>query len=81
MSFHIQPDWLPLVGEVVEVRLHNEVVRHGIVDAVTNDNSILWLAVDGVNPRTMVQRWDGYEIWIDYKWEKPEKSPVSLSTL
>jgi len=76
MSFHIQSDWLPLVGEVVEVRLHSEYVRRGIVDAVTNDNSILWLAVDGVNPRTMVQRWDGYEIWIDYKWEKPAKSPV-----
>lgn len=79
MSFHIQSDWLPLVGEVVEVRLRSEYVRRGIVDAVTNDNSILWLAVDGVNPRTMVQRWDGYEIWIDYKWEKPAKSPAVTS--
>ncbi|MFF1832366.1 hypothetical protein [Paenarthrobacter sp. NPDC058040] len=75
MSFHIQHDWLPLVGEVVEVRLHNEFVRYGVVDAVTNDNSILWLAVDGVNTRTMVERAEGYEIWIDYKWERPSRVP------
>jgi hypothetical protein len=76
MTFHLQTDWLPLVGEAVEVRLNNEFIRFGVVDAVTNDNSILWLAVDGVNTRSMVERADGYEVWIDYKWEKHTRRPA-----
>lgn len=70
MSFHIQSDWLPLVGEVVEIRLNGQVVRTGVVDAVTDDNSILWVAGHGALPRAMVERADGYKVWIDYKWER-----------
>ncbi|WP_442546111.1 hypothetical protein ACSBOX_21510 (plasmid) [Arthrobacter sp. KN11-1C] len=74
MSFQIQPDWLPLVGEVVEVRLHDTVVRQGTVDAVTSDNSILWIAADGAHTRTMMERSEGYTMGII------DKQPLASAT-
>jgi hypothetical protein len=34
-KLHFQAEWLPVVGEVVEIRLHNQLVRRGKVDSVT----------------------------------------------
>jgi hypothetical protein len=70
MSLHIQTDWLPVVGRVVEIRLHGLAVRTGTVDAVTRDNSILWLAAEGAYPRVLLERSAGYTLWIRYEWEK-----------
>lgn len=75
MSLHLQPDWLPLVGEFVEIRLAGQPIRTGTVDAVTTDNSILWLAADGGYLRAMVERTEGCEVWIRYKWEKRAGQP------
>ncbi len=69
MTYHKQDDWLPLVGETVQIRIKGRFVRMGIVDAVTIDNEILWLASDGVNQRRLVSKADGYEAWMTYKWE------------
>jgi hypothetical protein len=69
LSLHIQPDWLPILGEFVEIRLHGVAVCAGVVDAVTNDNEILWLSAYGPRSRTMMERADGYTVWIEYKWE------------
>ncbi|MGJ3190145.1 hypothetical protein [Paenarthrobacter sp. FR1] len=41
----------------------------GIVDAVTIDDEILWLASDGVNQRRLISKADGFEVWMTYKWE------------
>lgn len=71
VNFHLQTDWLPLVGQDVEVRLHGETLRQGTVDAVTLDNSILWLAAEGEHGRAMWERAEGYTVWVRYKWEKP----------
>lgn len=69
MTYHKQDDWLPLVGETVQIRYNNRFVRAGIVDAVTTDDAILWLAADGVNQRRLIAKADGYEVWMTYKWE------------
>lgn len=69
MTFHFQHEWRPVVGQFVEVRHNFQVVRFGFVDAVTNDDQVLWLAPDGVMPRRMFSRADGYQVWIDYKWD------------
>ncbi len=74
MTVHLQHNWLPVIGEAVEIRLNGQTVRHGIVDNVTNDDSILWLMADHPYHRQMVNRADGYEVWIRYIWEKPTMS-------
>jgi hypothetical protein len=68
-KLHPQHDWLPVLGQVVDVRQGDETVRTGIVDGVTPDNKILWISADGAETRTMYQRSDGYSVWIEYKWE------------
>ncbi|MCD4853709.1 hypothetical protein LN996_23080 [Arthrobacter sp. AK01] len=35
----------------------------GLVEDVTSDGSILWLAADGPVTRTMVEKSEGYEVW------------------
>ncbi len=71
MTYHKQDDWLPLTGETVQIRINGRAVRTGLVDAVTTDNQILWLASDGVHQRRMISKADGYEVWMTYKWESP----------
>jgi hypothetical protein len=66
---YLQHDWLPVVGQVVEVRRGDQTVREGTVDGVTADGGILWLAADGAQPRCMFERSEGYSVWIEYKWE------------
>ncbi len=69
MGLHIEHDWRVVLGQVVQVRKSADVVRTGRVDAVTREGTILWLAADGVHQRVTVQRADGFEVWIRYKWE------------
>ena len=47
MAFHLQPKWQPLVGQLVIVKLLDKEIRRGVVDAVTDDDQILWLDSDG----------------------------------
>lgn len=79
MAFHFQHVWYPLVGQQVVVRLRGNVVRYGTVDAVTEDDQMLWLASAGTCPRQLFERSEGFEVWIDYKWEsgarRTAKSP------
>lgn len=47
------------------MKLLGEEVRRGIVDAVTPDDQILWLAGDGAEPRRLFERTDGLKVWIE----------------
>lgn len=66
---HLQPEWFPVVGELVEIRLGGRTVRTGRVDGVTSDDQILWIAADGAELRAMYERAEEYSVWIEYKWE------------
>ena len=68
-KLHLQAEWFPVVGEIVEIRLHDKTVRTGRVDGVTPDDQILWLASDGADPRALFDRCQDYSVWIEYKWE------------
>jgi hypothetical protein len=68
-KLHLQSDWLPVVGEIVEIRLKDATVRRGRVDGVTSDDQILWMAADGAELRAMYERSQDYSVWIQYKWE------------
>ena len=70
MALHLQHDWLPVLGRTVEIRQWNATVRAGRVDAVTDDGDILWLAPDGHHPRCLFERSLGYQVWIQYAWER-----------
>jgi hypothetical protein len=51
MAFHLQPKWRPLIGQLVIVVLQDDEIRRGVVDAVTDDDQILWLDGDGAEHR------------------------------
>lgn len=58
-------DWSRLEGVHVVIRRHGQSVRAGVVDAVTQDATILWLAVDHNGNRTLFESAEGYEVWAD----------------
>jgi nucleoid-associated protein YgaU len=60
-----QQEWLPLAGEFVEVRLDEQLIRSGWVDAVTSDGEILWIAAQGAEPRTMFERSQCFTVRIE----------------
>ncbi|WP_284984732.1 hypothetical protein [Arthrobacter sp. efr-133-TYG-118] len=62
-DLRLRDDWSLAKGQVVEVRHFNLPTRTGLVEDVTADGSILWLAADGPATRTLVDRSEGYEIW------------------
>ncbi|MGK3955911.1 hypothetical protein ACLKOZ_06925 [Arthrobacter sp. R4] len=69
MALRIHHTWHPVIGQRVQMRRGGIIVREGIVDAVTLDDSILWIAGGGLEPRAMFQRTDGFEVWLNYQWE------------
>jgi hypothetical protein len=71
MDLHLQPNWHRAVGQLVEIRLRGQVHRTGIVEAVMPDESILWIAADGLNAREMVERAHGKEVFVRYSWDAP----------
>ena len=58
----VQHDWVPARGRIVAI-IHNDVLlRIGLVEEVTTDGSILWLAARGASTRIMIEKSEGYEI-------------------
>ncbi|YCK79919.1 hypothetical protein M1D89_00575 (plasmid) [Arthrobacter sp. D3-18] len=57
-------DWHLLVGAVVEVRWEGRVIRTGLVDDVTASGDIIWIAADGFDSRTMIDKREGYKLAI-----------------
>lgn len=57
-------DWSRLIGTPVEIRKNRRLVRVGIVDAAMPDSSVLWLAADSTEGRTLYAADDGYQAWV-----------------
>lgn len=62
---HRYDEWMRLQGTYVEVRLNGQVVRVGTVDAATSDSTMIWLSQDGVDKRILIDKVEGYNVWID----------------
>lgn len=58
-------DWSVLQGVAVLITKNGRRVRSGYVEAVTIAADVLWLKGHGVEPRTLFQKEDGYEVWLD----------------
>ncbi|TJY67192.1 hypothetical protein E4J89_15880 [Arthrobacter sp. CAU 1506] len=74
MAFHFQSAWHPLIGRQVAIRRQGNVVRYGTVDAVTRDDEVLWLRPEGPDPRQLYEKSEGFEVWVDYKWERHDRA-------
>ncbi|MDQ4490826.1 hypothetical protein RBS60_11530 [Sinomonas sp. ASV486] len=53
---HADQNWQDLRGKRVEVHAHGRIVDRGLVEAATDDGSILWLAAEGITPRRIIER-------------------------
>lgn len=56
-------EWHALAGAMVRVCRNGETIRTGVVDDVTSDGSVVWIAQQGVLGRTLVHKGEGYELW------------------
>jgi hypothetical protein len=57
-------DWKDLVGQAIEIRFGGRHLRHGVVEVVSSDSSIMWLGFDGVHGRQLIMKTDAYEIHV-----------------
>lgn len=63
-AFRVE-DWFRLPTATVEIRRHGTYVRTARVEEATPDSRMLWLSPEGVEPRILIDKLDGYEVWID----------------
>ena len=49
----------------VEIRRNGTYVRTARVEEATPDSRMLWLSPEGVDSRILIDKLDGYEVWID----------------
>lgn len=57
-------DWCLLPALTVEIRQYGTYVRNARVDAATPDSRMLWLSPEGVDARVLIDKLDGYEVWV-----------------
>ena len=57
-------EWNLLINTVVEIRLHGQRIRTGLVEDVMPDSSALWLAADSNSPRQMFEVSQGHQVWV-----------------
>ncbi|WP_284976772.1 hypothetical protein [Arthrobacter sp. efr-133-TYG-104] len=63
-SFRVD-DWFRLPTATVEIRRNGTYVRTARVEEATPDSRMLWLSPEGVDSRILIDKLDGYEVWID----------------
>jgi hypothetical protein len=56
-------DWTTVTGASVEIRLQGTPVDNGLVDAVTNDGTILWVQ-NPAQTRKLYEKTEYYETWV-----------------
>lgn len=59
----LRHDWAQLTGHVVEVWLKDDRIMSGVVEQAAADDSVLWLAADGAEPRRLFDKSTGYQVW------------------
>lgn len=56
-------DWTDLTGHVICIRRKGRLIRVGQVETVGPDGDVLWLRNEGVEPRALYQKVEGYTAW------------------
>jgi hypothetical protein len=57
-------EWQLLIGVLVGIRWHGLLLGIGLVDNATASGDIAWIAADGNNGRSMIEKAGGYELSI-----------------
>jgi hypothetical protein len=57
-------DWSLLKRAFVEIRKHSQPPRSGFFDEAMPDSSALWLAAYVAHHRALVEKAEGYEVWV-----------------
>ncbi|NUS37331.1 MAG: hypothetical protein HOQ04_12915 [Pseudarthrobacter sp.] len=60
----LRADWARLPGHTVEVWLLGEHVASGVVDQAAEDDSVLWIAAEGISTRRIFDKSSGYQVWV-----------------
>ncbi|MHC6591911.1 hypothetical protein [Arthrobacter sp. C152] len=63
-SLGLRADWAQLPGHTVEVWLLGEHVASGVVDQAAEDDSVLWIAAEGISTRRIFDKSSGYQVWV-----------------
>lgn len=61
---HKHVEWSLLINTLVEIRLHDQVIRKGYVEEAMPDSSALWIAADQDGPRQMFEASQGHQVWV-----------------
>jgi hypothetical protein len=69
-------EWQLLIGVLVEIRRHGLSLGIGVVDNATASGDIAWIAADGNNGRSMIEKAGGYELSI----APPHLRPANTTT-
>jgi hypothetical protein len=64
MTFIRFDDWRRLRGAEAEIWLAGTLQRTGVIDEVTEDSAIAWVAADAKEPRRLFERASGFELRI-----------------
>jgi len=59
----LRTDWAQLIGHTVEVWLFDRFVLSGVVEQAAEDDSVLWIAAEGLATRKLFDKSTGYQIW------------------
>lgn len=59
----LRNDWAQLVGHTVEVWLLDRHVVTGVVEQASDDDSLLWIAAEGLSTRKLFDKPTGYHVW------------------
>ncbi len=57
-------NWRLLVGHTVQIWDGDDVLDQGMVEAVTADGTVLWLAQSGATQRRLVMKERGVGLWV-----------------
>lgn len=69
-------EWQLLIGVLVEIRRHGRLLGIGLVDKATASGDIAWIATEGNNGRSMIEKASGYELSI----APPHLRPANTTT-
>lgn len=65
MKKYTRDEWRRLTNTPVEIRRLGEMIRRGTVKDVMPDSSVIWVAADHENPRTLFEASEGFEVWLE----------------
>lgn len=67
-------DWCAIVGGPAYVAQHGVVIHYGWVETATNDGSMAWVIGGSLESRRLLERTEGYELWIAPQQLQPDSA-------